>query len=137
MIPYSVLVGATGQPGGRYVEVKEDILRQMLAPFLDDVIVDEKWYRRTNEDVDVAIRSGEMKSAHEHYVRAGYFEDRLPRPVPVDEAWYLKEYPDVAQAMRDRVFRSVEEHFQQAGFREGRLPHPGWTLSGRKEKQSH
>jgi hypothetical protein len=109
----------------------------MLAPFLDDVIVDEKWYRRTNEDVDAAIRSGEMKSAHEHYIRAGYFEDRLPRPVPVDEAWYLKEYPDVAQAMRDRVFRSVEEHFQQAGFREGRLPHPGWTLSGRKEKQSH
>jgi len=134
VVPYSVLIGAAGPTDGRYVEVKEDLLRQMLVPLLHDVAVDEKWYRQANEDVDAAIRAGEMKSAHEHYVRAGYFEDRLPRPIPVDKAWYLKEYPDVAEAIRDRIFRSVEEHFRQAGFREGRLPYANWTLSGRTEK---
>ncbi|MGC1296606.1 MAG: hypothetical protein WA869_16340, partial [Alloacidobacterium sp.] len=89
-----------------------------------------------NDDVDAAIRSGEMKTAREHYVRAGYFENRIPRPCPVDETWYLNEYPDVAEAIRFGHFFSAEQHFELAGFGEGRLPHPNWTLSGAKDKTS-
>jgi len=129
MMPFSCLLG-TGSVGDRYVEVREDVLRRMLESLLRDVAVDESWYRSVNEDVDAAIRSGEMTSAHEHYVRAGYFEDRLPRPIPVDDAWYLREYPDVAEAIRTGHFTSAEQHFGVAGFREGRLPHSNWTLFG-------
>ena len=129
MMPFSCLLG-TGSVGGRYVEVREDVLGGMLESLLRDVVVDEGWYRSVNEDVDAAIRSGEMKSAHEHYVRAGYFEDRLPRPIPVDDAWYLQEYPDVAEAIRAGHFTSAEHHFGVAGFREGRLPHSDWVLFG-------
>ena len=117
MVPFSCLLG-TGSVGGRYVEVREDVLGRMLESLLRDVVVDEGWYRSVNEDVDAAIRSGEMKSAHEHYVRSGYFEDRLPRPIPVDDAWYLREYPDVAEAIRAGHFTSAEHHFGVAGFRE-------------------
>jgi hypothetical protein len=133
--PFSFLLGA-GRPGGRYVEVREDTLRQILIPLINEITVDEQWYRRINDDVDAAIRSGEMKTAREHYVRAGYFENRIPRPCPVDETWYLKEYPDVAEAIRSGHFFSAEQHFELAGFGEGRLPHPNWTLSGAKDKTS-
>jgi hypothetical protein len=129
MVPFSFLLG-TGSIGGHFVEVREDVLKRILESLLRDAVVDEGWYRSVNEDVDAAIHSGEMKSAHEHYICAGYFEDRLPRPIPVDEAWYLREYPDVAEAIRSGHFTSAEQHFGVAGFREGRLPHSNWTLFG-------
>lgn len=138
MIPYSYLTGAGHQGGGRYVELLEDRLRQLLLPLLGEIHVDEEWYRSTNADVDEAIRAGRLRLAREHYVNAGYFEDRLPHPIAVDEAWYLAEYTDVAEAVRRGTFNSAMHHFIVRGFSEGRLAYAGWSLrsSGRLVERS-
>lgn len=128
MFTYGFLVGTDRQGGGRFVEVREDRLHLLLRQLLKDVAVDEAWYRRTYSDVDAAIRSGEIRSAQEHYQTAGYFENRLPREILIDSSWYLSEYPDVAEAIRLGTILSAEQHFQVAGFKEGRLPHRGWSL---------
>jgi hypothetical protein len=113
---------------GHHVEVSEKQLRLLLTVLLHHVEVDEDWYRSANDDVDRAIAAGKFKSAKEHYVVAGYYEDRMPRPIRVDENWYLDAYPDVAQAIRAGAWRSAQEHFTAVGFREGRLPRPNWSL---------
>jgi len=132
MVPFGQLTSC-GSYRGRYVEVKEDVLRDVLRLLLSRVLVDEEWYLRTNGDVHAAIRSGDLQTAQEHYVAFGYFEDRLPRQVRVDEKWYLEKYQDVADAIELGKFQSAEHHFNVAGFKEGRLPHEGWDLFGADE----
>lgn len=129
MIPFGQLT-TSGEYHGRYVEVREELLRRVLVPLLASVNVDEEWYRNSNRDVDKAIRAGEFTSARDHYIQAGYFEDRLPRPVAVDRTWYLETYPDVADAIHRGIFHSVEQHFAVCGFKEGRLPSRHWSLLG-------
>jgi hypothetical protein len=126
LLSYSALTGY--HTTGHHVEVSESQFRDILQLLLQYVIVDEAWYRSSNEDVDQAIAAGEMKSAKEHYTSAGYFEDRMPRPLIVDEDWYLQAYTDVAEAVRNGVFASAQEHFISAGFREGRVPRANWSL---------
>ncbi|HET6184652.1 MAG TPA: hypothetical protein VFA03_13805 [Acetobacteraceae bacterium] len=99
----------------------EDFLA-MLRMLLAGVEVDEAWYRRTYEDIDRAVQTGEVISARQHFISDGYFEGRIPAPIEVDEAWYLTQYPDVAESVRRGEFRSAQHHFQEDGYREGRLP---------------
>jgi len=113
---------------GVTVEIFETKLHELFRHALMHVEVDEAWYRATYADVDQAIRAGVTKSAQEHYVTAGYFENRLPRSIKVDEAWYLQTYPDVAMAMRDGSFSSAKQHFESNGYQEGRLPQANWSL---------
>lgn len=129
MVPFGQLT-TSGEYHGRYVEVREELLRRLLAPLLASVEVDEEWYRKFNQDVDDAIRVGKFRSGRDHYIQAGYFEDRLPRPVTIDGTWYLEAYPDVAEAIRHGTFHSVEQHFAVCGFKEGRLPNRQWSLLG-------
>jgi hypothetical protein len=103
---------------------------ELLKCLLARVEVDEAWYRANNQDVDEAIRAGQLESSRHHYIVAGYFENRLPRPISVDEPWYLAEYPDVAAAIEAGAFASASEHFARDGFREGRLPSRDWSLLG-------
>jgi hypothetical protein len=42
--------------------------------------VDEEWYRRTNPDVDAAIRKGTIPNAKFHFIDSGYQEGRKPAP---------------------------------------------------------
>lgn len=128
MKPYSYLKGGDLSGTMRIVEVVESRLKEVVTKALADVVVDEDYYRRTNADVDAKIRAGELASARDHYVTAGYFEDRLPRPIKVDERWYAAEYPDVSDAIKKGAFKSGAQHFSMAGFKEGRLPHSGWSL---------
>jgi len=130
MLSYSYLMSATGPGNGHYVELPEPKFMAVLRLLLERVEVDEAWYRETYPDVDVAIRAGKLKSSHDHYIRAGYFENRLPRPIKVDERWYLEEYPDVAAAIERGAFASASQHFESDGFREGRLPSRNWSLIG-------
>jgi hypothetical protein len=90
--------------------------------------MDEAWYLKVNDDVAREVKAGTLGSAREHYVLAGYFEDRLPRPVSVDEDWYVRAYPDVADAIAAGKFYTAKQHFEVDGFKEGRLPHAGWSL---------
>jgi len=128
MLPYGYLIGGGDAGTGRVIEVQEGRLRDFLRPFLEEVIVDENWYLKVNDDVNKAVRSGMFASARDHYVRAGYFEDRLPRPVQVDEAWYQRTYPDVAEAIGAGKFTTGQHHFSVSGFREGRTPSADWSL---------
>jgi hypothetical protein len=123
-------MSATGSSGGHYVELLETKFMELLREILNYVEVDEDWYLATNHDVKDAVRAGDLKSAREHYMFAGFFENRMPRPVTVDEEWYLREYQDVAEAIRAGAFASARQHFERDGFREGRLPRAGWSLLG-------
>jgi hypothetical protein len=96
------------------------ILRMMIA----GVEVDERWYLDQHEDIAQAMGGGSVSSAKQHFVDDGYFEGRLPFPMPVDERWYLQQYPDVAESVRKGVVASGEQHFAEDGYREGRLPFP-------------
>jgi hypothetical protein len=128
MIPYNYLLGHGHDHDGRFIEVLESRLRRLLRPILMTVEMDEAWYLKLNDDVDREIKAGNVLSARDHYADAGYFEDRLPRPIVVDEAWYLKTYPDVAEAILTRKSESAQQHFDVNGFKEGRLPFAGWSL---------
>jgi len=94
------------------------ILRTMIA----GIEINEAWYLKTYEDIASAIRSGVVRSAKQHFVDDGYFEGRLPFPMPVDERWYLAQNPDVAESIRRGDVPSAQGHFDQDGYREGRLP---------------
>lgn len=110
------------------VEVEETRLLELLRELLSFAMVDEQWYLEGNPDVAEAVRLGIFPNGKAHYVRAGYFENRLPRPVQVDERWYLETYPDVAQAVREGRQASAARHFYDLGFAEGRLPYEGWSV---------
>ncbi len=128
MRSYAYLMADTGSAGGHYVELREEKLFALIRSLLEAVEVDEAWYLATNEDVAQAVKAGGLASGKAHYVAAGYFENRLPRPVLVDEAWYLAEYPDVADAISSGAIPSATVHFMRSGFVEGRLPHKGWSV---------
>lgn len=125
---YNYLISGGDSAEGHYVELLETRLLELLRGILAGVKVDEQWYLATYTDVASAVKKGEMQSAREHYIRAGYFENRLPRPIKVDESWYIEEYPDVLAAIRSGAFRNGQQHFEQDGFKEGRLPANGWSL---------
>lgn len=125
---YNYLISNTGASDGHFVELLESRLLELLRMILAEVRVDEKWYLATYGDVAAAVQSGEMRSARDHYIRAGYFENRLPRPVKVDEEWYAEAYPDVVAAIRAGAFPSGQAHFERNGYKEGRLPAEGWSL---------
>jgi hypothetical protein len=128
MVPYSFLTSAGSEEDARFIEVNAGRLRKLLTSFLLAVEVDEQWYLASYDDVREAVRAGDMRSGREHYVTAGYFEDRWPRLIEVDEAWYLNAYPDVAEAIRAGKFWTPQHHFQIEGFREGRLARSDWSL---------
>lgn len=130
MRSYNYLISDSGAQDGHYVELLESRLLELLHALLAGVKVDEQWYLATYPDVAVAVGAGDMKSAHEHYVRSGYFENRLPGPIRVDERWYMSEYPDVLAAIKSGAFKSGQQHFERNGFQEGRLPAEGWSLLG-------
>jgi len=128
MVPYSYITSAGPEDDTSFIEVNALRLRKLLTSFLLHVEVDEQWYIAAYDDVREAVRSGNMRSGREHYVTAGYFEDRWPRPIEVDEAWYLNAYPDVAEAIRAGKFWTAQHHFQIEGFREGRQARSEWSL---------
>jgi hypothetical protein len=127
LVPYGVLTNVTSK-NSPYVQVVEETLRNLLRSFILSIEVDEDWYRAVNRDVDAAIRADQLKSGKDHYLMAGYFENRLPRRVIVDEEYYRNTYNDVDQAISRGVWRSGQEHFEEAGFKEGRIPYEDWEL---------
>src|SRR6185369_9162966 len=100
MLPYGYLTGHGSSGRGRHIEILEDRLHELLRTALREVEVNEEWYCEAYKDVEAAIKAGKFKSATEHYLLAGYFEDRLPHPIEVDEAWYLAQNADVAEAIQ-------------------------------------
>jgi hypothetical protein len=104
------------------VKIEADKIIALLKHLLRGIHVDEAWYRKKYEDVDLAIKSGSYESAKHHFVEDGYFEGRQPGPVQVDEAWYLAAYPDVAESIELGDIASAQDHFDRHGYQEGRMP---------------
>jgi hypothetical protein len=127
---YNYLISDAGTPDGHYVELLESRLVELLHALLTAVKVDETWYLASYPDVAAAVKAGGLKSARDHYIRSGYFENRLPGPIRVDEGWYMGEYPDVSTAIKSGAFKNGQQHFERSGFKEGRLPAAGWSLLG-------
>jgi len=105
------------------VNVSYDDFIRILRLMISGIEVNEEWYLREYEDIGQAIREGTIASAKQHFMDDGYFEGRLPFPMPVDEKWYLDENPDVAESVRKGIVDSAEQHFVEDGYREGRLPY--------------
>lgn len=111
-----------------YVAVQRDHLVVFLSPHVAKIYFDEDWYISQYPDIADAVEEGIIPSAHDHYIKSGYYEGRMPYEIKVDEGWYLAQYADIRDAVADGKFTSGQDHFQQAGIREGRLPYPGFAL---------
>jgi hypothetical protein len=105
------------------VSVSYDDFIRILRMMISGIEVDEEWYLNQYEDIARAVSEGSIASAKQHFIDDGYFEGRLPFPMPVNERWYLEQYPDVAESMRKGVVANGEQHFAEDGYREGRLPY--------------
>lgn len=105
------------------VSLSYDDFIKILRMMISAIEVDEAWYLEENEDIARAVASDAVASAKQHFVNDGYFENRLPFPMPVDEQWYLDRNPDVAEGVRKGIIASGQQHFLDDGYREGRLPH--------------
>jgi hypothetical protein len=125
--PFDVIKDAaniSAVKGELRVTLSYDDFVKLVKQLLTGFPVDEAWYVDRYEDVASALRAGDIKSAHAHFVEHGYIEGRLPGPVTVDEQWYLEQYPDVAESVRRGIDASAQAHFDRDGYREGRLPFP-------------
>ena len=94
-----------------YFTIREDFFKILIEKYLDGLDLDDRWYVDKYLDVKKAVRTGNTKSAKEHFVKFGFFEGRHPREISVDEAWYLDAYPDVRQGIIDgAVSNGVDAH---------------------------
>jgi hypothetical protein len=109
------------EKGGR-VEIPAGLLKLLLQIALAAADFDEDGYLKENPDVANALGSGEIESAHVHFIGFGYFEGRQGAGPEVDEHWYMQKYPDVATAVREGRIKSARHHFHMIGAAEGRSP---------------
>ena len=112
---------AAFENGGK-IETPGALLKLLLQIALAAAEFDEDGYLRDNPDIAKALVSGEIESAHVHYIGFGYFEGRQGGGPEVDEAWYMGKYPDVAIAVREGRIKSAKHHFHLVGAAEGRSP---------------
>jgi hypothetical protein len=82
---------------------------------------DDSYYRQANPDVDAAIKSGQCRSAFDHFITNGAKEGRKPDQY-FEESYYLNTNPDVRNAVATGNCNSGFEHFIKFGSKEGRNP---------------
>jgi hypothetical protein len=116
---------------GGFIGVELHFFIDCMRPILERIKFDERWYLKTHPDVLEAITSNIVPDAHDHYVRHGFFEHRMPYQITVNEKWYLREYADVRDAIARSQFPSGQAHFETKGFREGRIPYASFKLETR------
>jgi Lectin C-type domain len=86
-----------------------------------DLFFDEVRYIRNNQDIAVALQSGQYASGYDHFVQFGWKEQRDFTSV-YNESYYLANNADVAQAVASGAFSSGFEHFAKHGHQEWRDP---------------
>jgi len=107
---------------GGTIQIPVGLLKLLLQIALASADFNEDDYLKENPDVAKAVGTGEIESAHLHYIGFGYFEGRPDGSPEVDEDWYMRKYPDVAAAIREGKIRSAKHHFHTTGAAEGRSP---------------
>ncbi|WP_133123059.1 hypothetical protein [Methylobacterium frigidaeris] len=108
--------------------IEQNMFYNIIRCLLEKVNVDEAWYLDRHQDVLMAIRNGDLKSAKDHYLRFGYFEGKLPYNIQVDENFYLNTYPDVKMAISSGDIPNAQTHFLMSGAEEGRMPYKDFSL---------
>jgi hypothetical protein len=111
-----------------HYSVDKFFLAECLREYIQKIYVDKDWYLSTYPDVAAAVARDPTIDAKTHYIKFGYFENRMPYPIKIDESWYRANYKDVEQAVNDRSFPSAQAHFDRVGYLEGRLPFAGFSL---------
>jgi hypothetical protein len=132
-VPYAtlfnakIIVSLSNKP---YLAVDQHFFQFCMRSIIEKIKVDEAWYLNRYPDVADASASNEDNalSAAEHYVKHGYFENRLPYEIKVEETWYLEQYPDVSAAVDRGEFASAQAHFEEIGYAEGRFAYPNFSL---------
>jgi len=107
---------------GGTVQIPVGLFKLLLQIALASAEFDEDDYLRENPDVAKALSTGDIESAHLHYIGFGYFEGRPDGSPEVDEDWYMRKYPDVAAAIEEGKIKSAKHHFHTIGAAEGRSP---------------
>ena len=113
--PFNVikrLVEMSTSKGQLIATASYENLVMMIKLLLSAVEVNERWYLTQYPDVADAIAQGKTPSARQHFIDNGYFEGRLPFPIPVDEDWYKRiprcgrEHTARLRPVRPGAFRS-------------------------------
>lgn len=117
------MLNLTTTRGKTRVDMTYEDMQRMLRALLYAIPVDEAYYLERNQDVAEGIRTGNIRSAQEHFVDHGYFEGRAPYHIAVDEEWYMEHHADIAETVRQGVFGSGQDHFDGPGYPEGREPY--------------
>jgi hypothetical protein len=111
-----------------HFSVEQHFFRTCMAGVLSVIDVDEAWYLAAHPDVGKALEDGVVPDCKTHFIRFGYYEHRMPRPIEVDEDWYRRVYPDIDNAVKRSAFASGQDHFNRFGYREGRMPYANFAL---------
>src|SRR5579872_2596421 len=80
-VPFATLMGADlvlPSPSPMYFMVDKNLLIHCMSDFVRRIYFDESWNLTAYPDVAEAVRANSVGSAHEHFTRFGYFENRLP-----------------------------------------------------------
>lgn len=85
---------------------------------------DPEYYAESYPDIEAARMAGKVADLHEHFVKAGFIEGRLPSEPPFDPVWYAQYYPDIADAIPANDVVALRNHFITAGLIEGRAGTP-------------
>jgi hypothetical protein len=129
-VPYATLMNAkiiVTSIKKPYLAVDQHFLQFCMRSFIEKIRVDEVWYLTNYPDVADG-GEGNAFGAAEHYIKHGYFENRLPYEIKVHEKWYLAQYPDVSAAVSKGEYASAQAHFETIGYAEGRFPYPNFSL---------
>jgi hypothetical protein len=82
---------------------------------------DPQFYLKRYPDVGAHL-GPDLPSALEHYIHAGFRENRLP--VDFDSAFYVSAYPQAAMAVAEGHFTDPLEHYMALGAPNGYSPKP-------------
>lgn len=104
------------------VSISLGLLKMIIRAGLKGASLDEQSYIEANPDLKAAFEAGQISSVFDHWVEAGYFEDRFAATTPFDEAYYLDTYRDVSLSVQQGHIKDAKEHYRTAGEREWRIP---------------
>lgn len=104
------------------VAIEIDLLRLILEEVAKNLLFEQDFYLMTYPDVYDLYRDGRIEDLHQHFIKIGFYEGRLPADPHVDEVFYRTEYPDIEIAATSGDLPLIAQHYVEFGAEEGRCP---------------
>ncbi len=118
-------LGMSGlDPGAGGARPDPAFLAFLVREFARLLPFDPAFYASTNPDVAAQIAAGAFSDGHDHFVRAGFQEGRLPHRLAFDALAYAARYPELEPLREPDGGLALAAHFLQHGRFEGRSAHP-------------